>query len=129
MNLNWILTNPATPYGALALALVVCLVFIFNVEREIHGLKAAARKDGESVRGDLDGLAKALQGVKEGIREIEVAPAALPPGETISLTKHAQALRMHRRGEPIPTIAAALRTPQNEIRLLIKVHETLNSAN
>jgi hypothetical protein len=46
----------------------------------------------------------------------------------INLTKRAQALRMHRRGESIPTIAAALETPANEIALLLKVHVVTNTA-
>jgi hypothetical protein len=45
----------------------------------------------------------------------------------LNLTKRAQALRMHRRGESVPTIAAALQSPHNEIDLLLKVHSYLNS--
>jgi hypothetical protein len=29
---------------------------------------------------------------------------------------------MHRRGEPVSSIAAALETPLNEVALLVKVH-------
>ena len=128
MNLSWIL-NPATQYGALAMALIACLSFFVSLKREVHAIKLEARRAGESARGTIDALAKELQGLKEGVQEIEATPAALPPGEAINLTKRAQALRMHRRGESIPTIAAALRTPQNEIRLLLKIHQVLDSPN
>jgi hypothetical protein len=33
---------------------------------------------------------------------------------------------MHRRGEPVSSIAAALETPANEIALLLKVHAITN---
>jgi len=125
MNLQWIL-NPAAQYGALALALVSCLSFFVILKREVHSVKVEARDAGESARSRLGDLARELQGLKDGIREIEVTSAPLPPGNAINLTKRTQALRMHRRGETIPTIAAALKTPQNEIRLLLKVHQMLS---
>jgi hypothetical protein len=33
---------------------------------------------------------------------------------------------MHRRGEPVQSIAAALETPFNEVALLLKVHAMTN---
>jgi len=126
MDLHWIL-SPAVYWMALALALISYLILYVSLKREIHAKTVAARQAGESTQGSLGELAKDVQALKDGMRLLEEAPAVPLPGEAINLTKRAQALRMYRRGETISTIAAALRAPQNEIRLLVKVHETLNS--
>jgi len=51
---------------------------------------------------------------------IRVRARQAPP--SVKLSPHAQALDMHRRGDALPTIAAAIRVPQNEIELLLKIH-------
>jgi hypothetical protein len=58
--------------------------------------------------------------------QLEEAPRTAPvsqPGQSLNLNKRGQVLRMQRRGESPETIAAALRIPQNEVTLLLKVHE------
>ena len=64
------------------------------------------------------------------MRKFGIADAAQPaPPSTLSLnlTKRTQALRMHRRGETIPSIAAALQAPLSEIDLLLKLNRILDS--
>jgi hypothetical protein len=45
----------------------------------------------------------------------------------LNLTKRAQALRMHRRGDPPDQIAALLELPLQEVDLLLKVHSIILS--
>ena len=68
------------------------------------------------------GLEAEIESLRESVRHLEAVPPGRPIGAGIDLTKRAQALRMHRRGESVPSIAAALETPANEISLLLKVH-------
>lgn len=51
-------------------------------------------------------------------------PAAVPapPRAGFNLEKRSHALRMHRRGEPLPQIASTLELPLQEVELLVKVH-------
>jgi hypothetical protein len=53
----------------------------------------------------------------------EAAPAASGPRSGINLNKRVQALRLHRRGEDIGHIAAALGVPRREIELLLRIEQ------
>jgi hypothetical protein len=67
------------------------------------------------------------------IEELRPAPAcdpeppALIPFQSVNLTTRAKALRMHRRGETIPGIAAALGVQREEIDLLLKLDRLLEA--
>ena len=66
---------------------------------------------------------EALQSQVEEIRQQPPAPAPPPsPRAGLNLDKRSQALRMHRRGEAPPQIAAMLEIPLQEVELLLKVH-------
>jgi hypothetical protein len=51
---------------------------------------------------------------------VAVIPGA--PRPALNLDKRSQALRLHRRGESPPQIAAMLEIPLQELELLLKVH-------
>ena len=51
---------------------------------------------------------------------IRVRARQAPPKAGIN--PHLQALDMHRRGDSLSTIAAAVELPHNEIELLLKIH-------
>ena len=73
-------------------------------------------------------LASVVEPVKDYTREetatARPAPVPVPPaGQPLNLNKRGQVLRMRRRGENPETIAAALSIPQNEVDLLLKVHQ------
>ena len=122
LDLQWIL-SPLTQYAMLALGLLACLIFFVSLKLEVHRVRAQAAKASEAARSDCDTLSRELETVRQGLREIETSPASALPAGSLNLTRRAQALRMHRRGEEISTIAGALQVPQNEIRLLLKVQE------
>jgi hypothetical protein len=75
----------------------------------------------------------ALQSTNEAVKELTTQmqqieaqsfPSPVPrlrPG--FNLSTRSQALRMHRRGEGAPQIAAALQVSVQEVELLLKVHQ------
>jgi len=126
MNLEWIL-NPATQYAAMALILFATLGAAITLKCEIRAALAQAAEAREAARSSAEGLTKELQGIRVEMKEADANSVPPAPGESMDLTKRSRALRMHHRGEEIPTIAAALKSPQNEIDLLLKIDQLLNS--
>ena len=74
----------------------------------------------QSMRQTIEGLTAQVQDVQQQPR-LMAAPAI--PKAGLNLTKRSQALRMHRRGDPLDQIAAALDIPLQEVDLLMKVHK------
>jgi hypothetical protein len=121
MNLNWIL-SPFTIYSVIAMALIGTLVLFITVKLEIRRALCAVR----DARLSVDVAVQELSvGVEQLRTEISSTTAATAPtvGSALNLTKRTQALRMLRRGEPVESIASALRVPRNEIELLLKVQQ------
>jgi hypothetical protein len=124
MSLNWIM-NPAAQYAALALALFSCLAVFLSIKREMARIRKLAENSSGGLKDTVQVLSAEVKGIQETVKT--VVPGVWPaPSYELSLNKRANALRMHRRGESSASIAAALRTPQNEIDLLLKVNELLN---
>jgi hypothetical protein len=124
MHLEWIAT-PVAMYGALALSLIASLMLYLDVRIELAKERSRERNKKDASATLVQNLAGDLEAVRESVRTLEVVPVAVPQptGPGINLSKRVQALRMHRRGETVATIAAALQTPRNEIELLLKVCE------
>jgi hypothetical protein len=121
MHLEWIAT-PFAMYAALALSLIASLVLYFDVRIEMAKERKRERRKQDASAALLNNLLGDVESVRETVRTLEVAPVvAQPAGQGINLNKRVQALRMHRRGETVATISAALQTPRNEIELLLKV--------
>jgi hypothetical protein len=121
MNLNWIL-SPVTIYAVIAMALAGTLTLFITAKLESQ----RALRDARDARASLD---SAVQQISAGIEQLRAemslpAPVSMPAaGPALNLTKRAQALRMLRRKESVESIASALRTPRNEIELLVKVQQ------
>jgi hypothetical protein len=127
--MNWLL-SPLAQYGALGATLIVLMALFASLKLEICGVGRASDKSDADLCARLAAAETALEQLRQtGIaNSAEGVPANLagrPPESQpgLNLTRRAQALRMRQRGEPIPTIAAALRVPQNEIELLIKLQD------
>ena len=124
MRLEWLL-NPVTFYSGATLCLLTSLTLFVSIKLEMARVRyRAAETDTahESEQVAVRGLEAEIENLRQSVRHLEDVPPGRPIGPGINLTKRAQALRMHRRGESIPSIAAALETPANEIALLLKVH-------
>jgi hypothetical protein len=131
MNLEWI-TSPFAMYTAVALSLLASLVLYFDLRVEMAKERSQERKKQDASAALVRGMAGDLETVRHSmstlaVRPPELAPANQPAGQGINLSKRGQVLRMHRRGESVATIAAALQTPRSEIELLLKVCELTNA--
>jgi hypothetical protein len=126
MYLEWLL-NPLTFYSLAVVGLIATMVLFVSLKMEVGRCRAriASLESGrEADQLSIRVLATELEKVRATMRVLE-APRPLllprPMSQGINLTKRAQALRMHRRGETLPSIAAALETPISEIALVLKI--------
>lgn len=128
MKLDWLL-NPMMVYAIAAAGLLTALALFVSMKREMAKSREitkqtqAAHESGELAVRVLE---TELQTLRDSVRNLEAVPTNRPTGMSLNLTKRAQALRMHRRGEPIPGIAAALETPAIEVALMLKVQALTN---
>jgi len=121
--------NPMTVYAIAVAGLLTALSMFVGIKREIA--KAKGAEEETNAKRALEQLAvrdleNELETLRATVRNLEAVPSGRPAGIGINLTKRAQALRMHHRGESIPSIAAALETPTNEIALLLKLQGLTN---
>lgn len=123
MRLDWLL-SPVTFYSLASVCLLVSLTLFVSIKIEMakaHKQAYVSYTARESELVVVRGLESEVRNLSESVRQLEEVPPGRPIGAGINLTKRAQALRMHRRGEPVPSIAASLETPANEIALLLKI--------
>jgi hypothetical protein len=128
------LFHPATFYSvaliclATSLGLFVSLKIEMARTRTLGAVPEVASEGIEDVDSEAIRKLKAeVEQLREAVTRLEQArPAPVAPADGVNLTKREVALRMHRRGEPVTSIAAALETPGNEIALMLKVHELTN---
>lgn len=102
------------PLVLTALGLAASLVLFLSVKRE---MRAQARRNRAQLDGVLEQLKQSEPPAAEG------TPPPPPPRSGMNLSKRVQALRLHRRGEDIGHIAAALGVPRGEVELLIRVQQ------
>lgn len=130
MYLGWLL-NPLTAYGLAAAGLMVSLILFVNIRLEIAKIRRQVsdwQDERKAKELEIRAVQEELKSVHLVLDRLEQMPVPRPTGQAINLTKRAQALRMHHRGEAVTSIAAALESPTNEIALLLKVHEMTNEA-
>jgi len=122
--LDWLL-HPVAFYSGATLCLLISLALFVSIKLEMARARGAADVS-EVVKdtGDVAvrGLKAELERLRESLYRLEAARPSQPRAAGIDLTRRAQVIRMHRRGEQVSSIAAALETPSNEIALLLKVH-------
>jgi hypothetical protein len=120
--LEWIL-NPLTPYCMLAAGLGLCLYLFYSVKLEIHALRKRGAERQERLEAELRAVGGKVAELRASLREQETAALARLPRAGINVSTRTHALRMYRRGEAVPSIAAAVGAPQPEIELLLKVQQ------
>jgi len=123
MTMDWLpLIHPLELFGVLALT-GTGLLYMFLLHLKMRAIIRRSREDREQLERRLSEVLEAAERLKTD-REETPRPAPVPvAGQPLNLNKRGQVLRMRRRGENPETIAAALSIPQNEVNLLLKVHQ------
>ena len=98
------------PYALLAVGLGLCLFLFGSLKMEMRAIEKRAREKQAALESEIRRLGEAAE-----------QPRPVAVNGCMDLTKRTHALRMERRGESAPTIAAALGVPRNEIDLMLKV--------
>jgi hypothetical protein len=133
-HLDWLL-QPITLYSASALCLLVSLTLVVRSSLLRAGTvrlsvapvepESASKLEDPEVRG----LKIEMERLRESVNRLEEAMPVRGSGVGMNVNKRAVALRMHRRGEPVATIATALETPTNEVALLLKLQALMETTN
>ena len=110
----------------LLLAYAIIMVLFLKNRRDMKRLREESQESVRATSAGVTNLSQQVEGIRSTVRQLEESPVAAVPAYGINLTKRAQVLRMYRRGETIPCIAAALRTPAHEVQLVLKLHHMLN---
>ena len=104
-----------------------CLLFLLlrlNIKALERCVFAHQKGSDEALESLRQAGAQMAQDVDELLASA-AAPSTAAPGCALNLSRRAQALRMHRRGDSAEQIALALAVPRQEIELLLKVHQIL----
>jgi hypothetical protein len=112
--------------GIVALGFIGCLFLWITAKMEIRTVQSALANSRESADTEIRSLSAGLEELRN-FQKADPAPLIAPGAQSLNLTKRAQALRMHRRGETPAGIAAALEAPSNEIDLLLKLTGIIES--
>jgi len=123
MTMDWLpLIQPLEIFTVLALS-ATCLLYAFLLHLNMRAMARRSREDREHFERSMADVLDATERLRTE-REERARPSPVPaPGQPLNLNKRGQVLRMRRRGENPETIAAALSIPQNEVDLLLKVHQ------
>ena len=90
----------------------------------------ALRKEFQIFRFSTETAISDLAARIEALRSVSVSEPIPSPVTTVqgmNMTVRTKVLRMHRRGETIPTIAAALGAQHEEVELLLKLDRLLKT--
>ena len=123
MTMDWLpLIQPLEIFAVLALS-ATSLLYAFLLHLNMRAMARRGREDRENLERRLAGVLEATERLRAPREEV-ARPSPVPAaGQPLNLNKRGQVLRMRRRGENPETIAAALSIPQNEVDLLLKVHQ------
>lgn len=118
-----LLLHPAAPHAAVAAGLTITLYLFLQLKVEVGRQTAKWKAERAALEEENRRVQRGLEAAIEEIRQprAEAAPVHIKP--SMNLTRRAQVIRMHRRGERPEQIAAALGMPQNEVDLVLKVSQ------
>ncbi len=113
---------------ALAMAaLGVSLYALYGAQKLCHGARVAMKTVREECAAAIEAAQTQYAVVASELQSARMQPPVeiLPgtPKPSMNLTRRSQALRLHRKGDSSERIAAALEVPQQEVDLLVKVHQ------
>jgi len=126
--MHWIAILQYLPiYALVVVSLGLCMYLFFSAKREIRRLQLRMKQQNVLLQEAYDRMEYAVEQLKTQFQELEGRTGEMvpptPARSGMNLNKRTQAARMFRRGERPEQIAAALSLPQNEVALLLKVHQ------
>jgi hypothetical protein len=113
------------------MTLTLCQVTVRRSRKRLVDAEIRFQRGIELSENSIRSLQTALETLSSEVRNLSQHPVAaqaagpLKPG--LNLSKRSQALRMHRRGDSLEQIGAALEIPLQEVDLLLKVHRIVLS--
>ena len=126
--MHWIAVFQYLPiYALVVVSLGLCMYLFFTAKREIRRMQLRMKQQNVLLQEAYDRMEFQVEQLKTQFQDLEgktgemVPPSPAKSG--MNLNKRTQAARMFRRGERPEQIAAALSLPQNEVALLLKVHQ------
>ncbi len=115
-----------------AASLAGVLTLFWSVKRETNALDRRIRQDRretvaavELLRATMSRLESDLAENRRDVEQFQALASPFPVANSMNLSKRTQALRMHRRGEPLERIASVLGIPHRELELLVKVQDVV----
>jgi hypothetical protein len=116
------------PYLTVAANLILVLAILCTVGQRVRQLRGRAAKHEAALKSETARLSDEIAGLKTKLQEMEETGASLlagpasPSASGVNTTLRSKVLKMHRLGQSPERIAGALRLPQGEVDLLVKVH-------
>jgi hypothetical protein len=120
---DWLPPMPPVEFFAVLALAGSCLLYVFILHMKMHTFARRGRERHEQLESRLAQVIEVAERLQSQSEESARPAPVAQPGQSLNLNKRGQVLRMRRRGENPETISAALRIPQNEVDLLLKVHE------
>lgn len=126
MNFDWIM-QPFAQTIILGIGLAGSVSLWLWTKVEAHATGKAFEEFRTTTESRIRDLEARLPSSEENGPEILEVPAVSRPltAQGLNLTTRTKALRMHRRGETISSIAATLQVQQEEVDLLVKLDRML----
>jgi hypothetical protein len=125
MDFSWI-NYPVMQIGILGVGLAASLILWIGAKFELRAMRRKTADSIKAIESEMRNLTAALEEIRTA-KQAAPEPVALPMGQALNLTKRAQVLRMHNRGESVHSIAAALQIPTGEVSLLLKIERLADS--
>jgi hypothetical protein len=114
------------------MGLGACLYLFLSAKRDLCAAEKRWAKRQQGAQTEFEKLRAEFAQIGERVQDAEAGAGLLiapPPSLSgLNLGKRSLAIRMFRRGEKAPQIAAALHIPECEVELLLKVHRIVLSA-
>ena len=120
----------ASACGLLLAGVLFSVLTLWRAQSLLRAARSETRDPQAAMQPAIGVLQERLEALQNQVEESRRYPPTIatvpgPPRSALNLEKRSQALRMHRRGETPPQIAAALEVPRQEIELLLKVHQVV----
>lgn len=122
----------ATVSAVSSVGLAGALLLFWTLKRENAALGRRVLLDREQtvaavelLRASMSRIEAEFAAARDDAAHFAPSTPALPAGLSMNLSKRTQALRMHRRGEPLDQIASVLGIPRREVELLVKVQNAV----